>query len=97
MKFVPGFVKEINKKQINTKEGIDKVFNKILCLHHIFPSKPEIPLIYDVHFQDIMVPLIFKKWVVRGAVRADSGVLSYCRPTSSVVSMIASIAFRRLI
>jgi len=75
LKFVPELINAINKKQIITKEEIDKAFSKLRASLHILPSKPDIRRIYEAHFQHMEVPAIFKKWIIRGAVRADSGVL----------------------
>ena len=74
-KFLTELLKEINKNQITTKDGINKKCDKLRRIYRILPSKVDLRRTFESDFQDQEVPSIFKKWLVRGAVRADSGVL----------------------
>ena len=75
IKFVNDFIREIKEKHVSNKEDINKLYNKLRRTYRILPSKPDIRSAFEEHFQGIEVPAIFRKWLVRGAVRADSGVL----------------------
>ena len=63
-----------NNLDINTKK-IDALVHNIKRKYKIAPSKPDIRSCYEEHFSSINIPIIFKHWMIKRAVRSHSGVL----------------------
>jgi len=72
--FVGEFLHSIHGKNIN-KEGLDKLCGKLKAKFHIGCSKGDIREAYQKHFSDISIPLVLKSWMIKKAMRANSGVL----------------------
>ena len=70
------FVNELlqNNLDINTKK-IDALVHNIKRKYKIAPSKPDIRSCYEEHFSSINIPINFKHWMIKRAVRSHSGVL----------------------
>jgi ELP3 family radical SAM enzyme/protein acetyltransferase len=57
------------------KNHIDDISNIVRIKYRIAPSKSDIRRTYESHLSHVTVPPIFRKWLVKRATRADSGVL----------------------
>jgi len=57
------------------KSDIDKIFEGLRRAYRIMPTKHDVRVVYEENFNDRPMPLIFTKWLVKRASRADSGIL----------------------
>jgi len=73
--FFPELIDNVNKYPNINKDKIETLFNQLKRKHRISPSKADIRRIYDMSFTHLTFPLIFKKWMIKKAMRGDSGVL----------------------
>lgn len=73
--FVPDLINHIATVQNPTKEIIEKICGSLKRKHRVMPSKPDIRAYYEQHCQHMPVHPMFKKWLIKRASRADSGVL----------------------
>ena len=69
------FVNELlqNNLDIDT-EKIYKLVDNIKRKYKIGPSKPDIRSCYEEHFFSINIPINFKHWMIKRAVRCHSGI-----------------------
>lgn len=58
-----------------SKDKIDTIFQRLRAKHHIAPSKGELREMYMKSYSHIPVSLVFKSWLVKKAMRSNSGVL----------------------
>jgi ELP3 family radical SAM enzyme/protein acetyltransferase len=72
--FVTDFIHRLQDKPV-TKENVDRLCNKLKAQHHIGCSKGDIRETYEKYFSDIPLPLVVKSWMIKKAMRANSGVL----------------------
>jgi ELP3 family radical SAM enzyme/protein acetyltransferase len=75
VKFVPEFIDIVNQLPQQNKDGIDKIYSKLNRQYHIVASKSDIRQTYQKFFRHKNVSPLFKKWMIKKASRADSGVL----------------------
>jgi ELP3 family radical SAM enzyme/protein acetyltransferase len=75
-KFVGEFMDAVSKKGANlNKSDIDKIFERLRRVYRIMPNKHDIRFVSEEYFNGRSMPLIFTKWLVKRASRADSGIL----------------------
>ena len=70
------FIDDLLKHNLNVKgEMIDDIVRILKKKYRIAPSKADIRNIFDKHYKNVEIPLIFKKWLIKKNVRSNSGVL----------------------
>lgn len=72
--FVAEFLHKLQDKPV-TKENVERLCSKLKAQHRIGCSKGDIREIYDKYYSDIPLPLVVKSWMIKKAMRANSGVL----------------------
>jgi ELP3 family radical SAM enzyme/protein acetyltransferase len=72
--FVAEFLQKLEEKPA-TKENVDTLCNRLKAKYRIGCSKGDIREIYETYFSHIPVHLVVKSWMIKKAMRANSGVL----------------------
>lgn len=73
---IKNLVEEMLTFELNvSNEKIDDICRKLKQKHRIAPSKPDIRNIYERYFKDKVIPMSFKRWMIKRSVRSQSGVL----------------------
>jgi ELP3 family radical SAM enzyme/protein acetyltransferase len=72
--FVADFLHKLQDKPV-TKDNIERLCSKLKAQHRIGCSKGDIREIYDKYYSHIPLPLVVKSWMIKKAMRANSGVL----------------------
>jgi ELP3 family radical SAM enzyme/protein acetyltransferase len=73
--FVADFIKMIQEKKPSKKEEVERICSKLKAQHRIGCSKGDIREIYEKYYSDIPLPIVVKSWMIKKAMRANSGVL----------------------
>ena len=71
--FVADFLEKLSNKP--TKENVERLCSKLKAQHRIGCSKGDIREIYEKYYSHIPLPLVVKSWMIKKAMRANSGVL----------------------
>jgi ELP3 family radical SAM enzyme/protein acetyltransferase len=71
--FVAEFIQKFHPSM--KKEDVDKICNKLKAKYHVGCSKGDIREIYEKFFREVPLPLVVKSWMIKKAMRANSGVL----------------------
>jgi len=72
--FVAEFLHRLQDKPV-TKENVERLCSKLKAQHRIGCSKGDIREIYEKYYSNIPLPLVVKSWMIKKAMRANSGVL----------------------
>ena len=72
---VPELIMQVNNYPNINKDKIESLFNQLKRKYRVSPSKADFRRIYEMSFTHLTFPLIFKKWMIKKAMRGDSGVL----------------------
>ena len=73
--FVSDLVSECNKKPTIKKNEVESIISILKRKYRIMPSKHDVLRKYERNFSEIPISVVLKKWMIRKAVRANSGVL----------------------